>query len=48
MEKTQQSRLIRGDTLYNQTKASLFLALNALLTAWKLVRRLTEKQNLLV
>lgn len=47
MEKTQQSHLIRGDALYNQTKASLFLALNALLTAWKLVHGLAEKQNLL-
>lgn len=47
MEKTQQSHLIRGDALYNQTKASLFLTLNALLTAWKLVQHLAEKQNLL-
>lgn len=46
MEKTQQSHLIRGDALYNQTKATLFLALNALLTAWKLVHGLSEKQNL--
>lgn len=43
----QQSYLIRGDALYNQTKTSLFLTLNALLTAWKLVHRLAEKQNLL-